>query len=81
MFVDVDEQFDTQEPQFIARLAEIVDAIITVDYSEKDDILADIPAERRAARAKAFEKIQEKMLDRGIVRVAMPLSLLPCKIL
>ncbi len=81
MFVDVDEQFDTQEPQFFARLAEIVDAIITVDYSEKDDILADIPAERRAARAKAFEKIQKKMLDRGIVQIHLGNDLYPTETL
>ncbi len=77
LFVDVDEQFDMQEPEFFGRLAEFIDALITVDYGEKEGNLADIPAKRRAERAKAFEKVQKKMLKRGVVRVHLGNDLYP----
>ncbi len=81
LFVDVDEQFDTQEPKFFAQLTEFIDAIITVDYTEKEGNLADIPAQRRAKRAKAFEDIQERMLKRGIVQVHLGNDLYPTRFL
>ncbi len=81
LFVDVDKRFDTQEPLFALRLAEIVDALITVDFAEQQGNLAQIPAARRAERAKAFEKIQKKMLERGVVQVHLGNDLYPTKTL
>lgn len=81
LFVDVDEQFDTQAPEFFARMAEFIDVLLTVDYGEKQDNLADIPARRRAERAGAFEKIQKKMLDRGVVRVHLGNDMYPTQTL
>lgn len=80
-FTEVDEQFDGQEPLFGARLAEIVDAVISVDYTQADDNLADISPQRRAKRAEALEKIQEKMLKRGVVRVHLGNDLYPTQAL
>ena len=81
LFVDVDEQFDMQKPEFFGRLADFIDALITVDYGEKQDNLADIPAERRAERAKAVEKIAKKMLKRGVVQIHLGNELYPTQAL
>ena len=81
LFVDVDEQFDSQEPMFFAQLTEFIDALITVDYGENVSNLADIPAKRRAEHAKASEKIAQKMLERGVVQVHLGNDLYPTKTL
>ncbi len=81
MFMDVDKRFDSQEPKFAAQLAETIDAMITVDYMQKPDNLADIPMTRRAARAEVFEKIGATMRDRGVVQVHLGNDLYPTQAL
>ncbi len=81
MLVDVDKRFDSEEPKFAARLAEIIDAMITVDYAQQQGNLDDIPMKRRAERAKAFEKIGTRMRDRGVVQVHLGNDLYPTQAL
>jgi leucyl aminopeptidase (aminopeptidase T) len=54
MYEEVDARFDAQPPEFNMRLAEIIDAMITVDYTQRPDLLADVPTERLLAHEKAF---------------------------
>ncbi|MHC4710047.1 MAG: aminopeptidase, partial [Planctomycetota bacterium] len=54
MYEEVDARFDAQPPQFSMRLAEIIDAMISVDYTQRQDLLADVPSERLLAHEKAF---------------------------
>ena len=81
MFSEVDPRFDAQEPTFALRLGEFVDAMITVAYEEKPDLLADVPAKRLTARQKAFQPIYEKMLERGVVQIHLGNGLYPTKTL
>ncbi|MHC4218888.1 MAG: aminopeptidase, partial [Planctomycetota bacterium] len=81
MFEDVDEQFDTQEPAFNMRLAEIIDAMITVDYTQRPDLLADVPSERLLAHEKAFEAFYEKILKRNVLHVHLGNGLYPTRTL
>ncbi len=81
LYTDVDERFDEQQPAFDLRLAEIIDAIITVDWSQTSDVLADIPAARLTAQAKAREGVHEKLLERGVVSVELGNGLYPTEAL
>jgi leucyl aminopeptidase (aminopeptidase T) len=81
MYEDVDEQFDAQEPQFNMRLAEIIDAMITVDYMQRPDLLADVPPERILAHEKAFDAVYEKILERNVLHVHLGNGLYPTKTL
>ena len=81
MITEVDERHDAQEPAFDLRLAEIVDALITVEYGERPDLLADVPAKRLAARAKADEPVYKKMLERGVLQVHLGNGLYPTEAL
>jgi len=77
LLADVNERYDAQEPAFQAKLAEIVDAVISVDYAQDLDLLADVPAKRLAARMKAIQPIESRMLERGVVSVNLGNGLYP----
>ncbi len=80
LFVEVPQRFDDQEPALDLRLAEIVDAVITVDYSQTLDLLADLPAERLTRRAKADQAVYKKMLERDVLHVHLGNGLYPTKV-
>ena len=77
MFTDVPAKFDTQEPTFQVKLAETIDAFISIDFSEQPDLLADIDSPRLAAHSKAFEQVHKTMLERGVVNVHLGNGLYP----
>lgn len=77
LFTEVPAQFDTQEPNFALRMAEIVDAVISVDFTERPDLLADVPAKRLTNQAKAFSAVYKKMLERGVLQVHLGNGLYP----
>jgi leucyl aminopeptidase (aminopeptidase T) len=77
MYVDVPVEYDSQTPQFGMRLAEIANAIISVEYGESMDLLADIPAERFEIRSQAFAPINEVMTERGVRQVSLGNGLYP----
>ena len=52
-YTDVPEKYDTQEPKLGMALAKIANVAINVDSGETDNLLADVPPARLAARAKA----------------------------
>ena len=81
MYEDVDARFDAQQPEFNMRLAEIIDAMITVDYTQRPDLLADVPSERLLAHEKAFKTVYERMLDRNVLHVHLGNGLYPTKAL
>lgn len=77
LITDVDARFDRQEPAFSMKLAEIVDAIINVDFSERPDLWADIPSQRLIDRRKSMQAVDETMLQRGVVQVELGNGLYP----
>ena len=77
MFTDVPAKFDTQEPTFQVKLAETIDAFISIDFREQPDLLADIDSPRLAAHSKAFEQVHKTMLERGVVNVHLGNGLYP----
>ena len=56
-YADVPEKFDAQTPILGMKLADIVNVVITVDSSEAEALLADVPPARLAARGKASEAV------------------------
>jgi leucyl aminopeptidase (aminopeptidase T) len=81
LVVDVPTQFDKQEPAFQMRLAEIVDAVISVDFAETPDLFADVDAKRLARIAKGSEDVYQQMLDRNVLHVHLGNGLYPTKAL
>ena len=77
LFTEVPAKFDTQEPSFAMTLAETVDAVISVDFTERLDLLADVPAERLTKQTKTFEPVHEKMRQRGVLQVHLGNGLYP----
>jgi leucyl aminopeptidase (aminopeptidase T) len=77
MYTDVPDRFDTQEPTFALRLAEIVDAVISVEFQEKPDLLADIAPQRITDQTRAREAVYRAMLEKGVVQVNLGNNLTP----
>lgn len=76
---EVPAKFDTQEPTFGLKLAETVNAVISIEYAEKPDLLADIDPNRLMTRTKAGQPVQKKMRDRNVVNVGLGNDLYPTK--
>lgn len=76
-FTDVPAKFDTQAPEIDLKLAELIDAAITIDFSEQPDNLADIAPQRLNDAAKAMETVHEKIMDRNVVQVNLGNGLYP----
>lgn len=75
--VDVPEQYDSQKPALGLKITEMADAFITLDFAEKDDLLADVPPTRMAARAAAAAPIGDLAVKRNIRQVNLGNGLLP----
>jgi aminopeptidase len=69
MWTDVPTKYDAQDPKLDMKLAEIADAVISIDSSETEGLLADVPPARFATRAKAGEPVGEVYLKRNIRQV------------
>lgn len=76
-YTDVPEKFDSKEPKLGMALAKIVNVTINVDSQETDSLLADIPAARRAARAKAGAPVGKAFRDAKVRSVNVGNDLYP----
>lgn len=65
MFVDIDPELDTQSPRLALELARIVDVHINVPTGNDPSLLADVPAERFAARGKTFQAVDAAQREHG----------------
>lgn len=65
MFVDVPERYDTLTPLGL-KLADDFDVLIEVEADEDPSLLADVPAARLAARARAGLPIQAALYANGV---------------
>lgn len=81
MYTDVPKKFDTLPPEFAMRMAETIDAHLSIEFLEHPDLLSDIPANRLAARAKTIKSVYEKMMERGVRRVHLGNGLYPTEAL
>ena len=77
MLTEVPAKFDTQDPSFALKMAETVDAVISVDFTERLDLLADVSAQRLTNQTKTFELVYKKMLERGVLQVHLGNGLYP----
>lgn len=76
-YTDVPEKYDTQEPKLGVALAKFVNVTINVDSSETPDLLADVPPERRAARAKAGQPVLAEFIKYKVRNVSVGNDLYP----
>lgn len=76
-FTDVPATFDSQEPTFALKLADIIDAAISVDFIEHPDFLAKVAEERRNERARAFQPVSDRMLKSAVRQVSLGNGLYP----
>jgi leucyl aminopeptidase (aminopeptidase T) len=76
LYDEVPAKYDTREPEMIMKLAGMVDVIINTEAGE-GRTLEGVPAERIAARAKAFAPVGALMQKRGIRTVALGNGLYP----
>jgi leucyl aminopeptidase (aminopeptidase T) len=81
MYADVPAKFDAQERTFGLKLAELIDAIITVDIGAAPDLLAQVPSQRLTEHTRAEEQVMQRILERGVVQVHLGNGLYPTKTL
>ncbi len=77
LFADVPTKYDDQPRTFQLKLAELVDVQITVDHLEHLDLLAEIPAARQSAAARADQAVMDTLLKRGVRQVSVGNGLYP----
>jgi len=77
MWTDVPEKYDAQEPKLGLKLADMIDATITVDSNETENLLADIASARRAARAAAGRPVGDVFERRNVRSVNLGNALYP----
>jgi len=77
MYDDVPTKYDSQPPSLDTRLADLVTAVISVDFVENQGFLASVPPERIAARAKSSESVPKLWQDKGIRQVNLGNGLYP----
>ncbi|OFX58530.1 MAG: hypothetical protein A2066_01200 [Bacteroidetes bacterium GWB2_41_8] len=74
---EVPEKYDSRVPESDLKLFGFITTVINVDYSEAIGLFADIPAERFAARAKAYEPVNELVAKRNVKGVSLGNGLYP----
>ncbi len=74
---DVPEKYDTQEPKLGMALARTANVSISIDSSETENLLADIPPARMAARAKAGSPVAEEFQKNKVRSVNVGNDLYP----
>ena len=81
MYIDVPVEYDSQLPAFNYEMAKVIDAIISVDFSETEDLLSDIPPERFDTRSAAAAEINNLMMQRNVKTISLGNGLYPTKML
>lgn len=74
---EVPAKYDSQIPGFDLALANLVTAVISVDYLETIGLLADVPAERIATVSKASTPVSVRMIERSVRQVNLGNGLYP----
>src|SRR3989442_14233107 len=74
---EVPAKYDAQEPKLDLAVAKLFDAQIAIDFGETEGLLAGVPAERLAARAKAGAPVNEAFLERKLHFVNLGNGLYP----
>jgi leucyl aminopeptidase (aminopeptidase T) len=74
---DGPERLDGRTPQWPLRLAELADVEIAVDSSQDEQLLADVPARRIAAQARAAVVVNQTLSRRGVRQVFVGNDLRP----
>jgi len=77
IFTEVPLKYDSQVPELDLKLLSFGTVIISVDYGEKMDLLADVPPERFITRNKAQESANELYYKRNIRMVNLGNGLYP----
>ncbi|PYT00969.1 MAG: hypothetical protein DMF63_04705 [Acidobacteria bacterium] len=76
-YTDVPEKYDTQEPKLGMALARMANVSITVDGSETESALADIPPARIAARGKTGSPVNAEFIKNKVRSVNIGNDLYP----
>jgi leucyl aminopeptidase (aminopeptidase T) len=76
MYDEVPAKYDTLPPEGTLKLAGLVDVVIGTEAGEPR-LLKGVPAERIAARAKAFARVSQTMRQRGVRSVILGNGLYP----
>lgn len=74
---EVQAKYDAQTPGFNLALANLVTAVISVDYGETLELLADVPAERITTVNKAGTPVNIRMIERNVRQVNLGNGLYP----
>lgn len=77
MFDEVPAEFDSQTDALGLKLAETVDAMITVESIENPALLAGVSPARTAARAKAGLPVMEALLKKNVRQITLGNGLFP----
>lgn len=76
-YTDVPEKYDTKPPKLDLAMAKTLNATIFVESGETENLLADIPPARRAARAKAGEPVGAEFRKNKVRSVSVGNDLYP----
>ena len=76
-YTEVPEKYDTQEPKLGMALAKIANVSINVDSNETENLFADVPPARLAARAKANSPVGNEFKKNKIRSVSVGNDLYP----
>lgn len=74
---EVPVKYDAQSPKLSLNLYGFVDVVISVSYSESNDLYADVPAERKAAMNNANKPASDLYVKRNIRGVNLGNGLYP----
>jgi aminopeptidase len=77
MYVEVPEKWDGQTSVVDVKLNEILTAAISVEFREKSDLLADIPAKRLEIQNQAYAPVVESSLKHRVRGVNLGNALYP----
>lgn len=66
MFEDVPAKYDAQSPEFVLKIADMIDAAIIVESEPDPAFLVNVPPERIAAHRKAFQPVSQLVLKRSV---------------
>jgi leucyl aminopeptidase (aminopeptidase T) len=76
-FTDVPEKYDSKQPKLDMALAKVVNVVIGVDSQETENLLADIPPARLAARGKAGQSAGDEFRKNKVRNVIIGNDLYP----
>jgi leucyl aminopeptidase (aminopeptidase T) len=79
MFADVPAEFDSQVPRLDLEMAKLVDVYISLPVNQDMGVIADVPIERRMARAEAYNPVIEAAWAHNARQVNLGNGLNPTK--